>query len=141
MQLSTALGNSICDQFHVDGVVCPANLRHGIFTTAAVDNIDHNPSSTTAQGSLHGTAISLFQHPSSIDEGEERPNTPFDITATKREGLKPLPVSYTAVPPVVLPQEPAQIPQINSPKMSDGSKIANAMNLEYRYFLYLVQLT
>ena len=34
-----------------------------IFTTATVDNIDHNPSSMTATGSFHGTGISLFQHP------------------------------------------------------------------------------
>ncbi|VDI61335.1 Hypothetical predicted protein [Mytilus galloprovincialis] len=57
MQLSTALGNSICESFNTENVVCPAKLRNGIFTSAAIDNIDHNPSSTTAQGSLHGTAI------------------------------------------------------------------------------------
>ena len=28
-----------------------------IFKSSGVDNIDHNPSSTTATGSLHGTAI------------------------------------------------------------------------------------
>ena len=29
---------------------------------AVVDNIDHDPSSTTATGSFHGTSISLIQH-------------------------------------------------------------------------------
>ena len=32
------------------------------FTTAAVDNIDHNLSSTSTNDSFHGTGISLFQH-------------------------------------------------------------------------------
>jgi hypothetical protein len=46
-----------------DGVVCPAILQKGLFTTSAVDNIDHNPSPTTATISCHGTGISVFQHP------------------------------------------------------------------------------
>ena len=40
-----------------------------LFTTAAVDNIDHNPTSRTAQDSFHGTGISLFQHPSAENPG------------------------------------------------------------------------
>ena len=34
-------------QFHIEQVVCPPKLCGGVFTSAAVDNIDHNPSSTT----------------------------------------------------------------------------------------------
>lgn len=37
-----------------------------MFTVVAVDNIDHIPSSTTAKGSFHGTAISLMQHAKSV---------------------------------------------------------------------------
>ena len=44
----------------------------GIFTTSAVDNIDHNPSATTAMSSFHGTGILLFQHPSDDSRGEDR---------------------------------------------------------------------
>ena len=36
------------------------------------DNIDHNSSSNTALGALHGTAISLFQHPCHTNPGEAR---------------------------------------------------------------------
>ncbi|VDI23212.1 Hypothetical predicted protein [Mytilus galloprovincialis] len=107
MNLSTALGNSICEAFNIENVVCPAKLRSGVFTTAAVDNIDHNPSSTTTKGSLHGTAISLFQHPVPGNVGVERLTIPIDSTVSKRENLKPLPKAYTIVPPVVLPTEPA----------------------------------
>ncbi|VDI48816.1 Hypothetical predicted protein [Mytilus galloprovincialis] len=104
MQLSTALGNSICESFNTENVVCPAKLRNGLFTTAAIDNIDHNPSSTTAQGSLHGTAISIFQHPVKEGDGFERLIPPIALSAARYEHLKPLPESYTVVPPVVLPK-------------------------------------
>ena len=59
MDISTDLANSVTAQFEKEGVVCPAKLRKDVFTTAAIDNIDHNPSSTTASDSFHGTAISL----------------------------------------------------------------------------------
>ena len=44
-------------------------LKSGLFTTAAVDNIDYNPTLATAKESFHGTGISLIQHPSHIPEG------------------------------------------------------------------------
>ncbi|VDH99471.1 Hypothetical predicted protein [Mytilus galloprovincialis] len=105
MNLSTALGNSICEAFNIENVVCPAKLRSGVFTTAAVNNIYHNPSSTTAKGSLHGTVISLFQHPVPGNVGVERLTIPIDSTVSKRENLKPLPKAYTIVPPVFLRKE------------------------------------
>ncbi|KAJ8407186.1 hypothetical protein AAFF_G00288620 [Aldrovandia affinis] len=64
LQLSAQMGNSVCQQFHRERVVCPPKMRGQVFTTAAVDNIDHNPSATTSKDSFHGTAISLIQHPS-----------------------------------------------------------------------------
>jgi len=63
LTISTDLGNSICRQCHQDDVVCPLSLRKGLFTSSAVDNINHNPSSTTAHDSFHGTGVSLFQQP------------------------------------------------------------------------------
>lgn len=50
----------------IDGVWCPIKLGRGLFPTSPIDNIDHNPSSNMAQGSFHGTGISLFQN---ISEG------------------------------------------------------------------------
>ena len=57
------LATSVCDHFKSVGVVCPLSLQSGLFTVGAIDNLDHNPSSTTAQGLFHGTGISLFQFP------------------------------------------------------------------------------
>jgi hypothetical protein len=44
-------------RFVSEGVACLPKLRQGVFTTAAVDNVDHNPSSTTSKSSFHGTGI------------------------------------------------------------------------------------
>jgi hypothetical protein len=65
LEISTQLGESVLSQFMQDGVVCPAILQKGLFTTSAVDTIDHNPSAT-ATTSCHGTGISVFQNPESV---------------------------------------------------------------------------
>ena len=49
LQISTDMANGVCARFEAEQVVCPPKLRSGLFTTSAVDNIDHNPSSSTAQ--------------------------------------------------------------------------------------------
>ena len=41
----------------------------GLFTTAAVNNIDYSPSSETAKVSFDGTGISFMQHPSHLFAG------------------------------------------------------------------------
>ena len=72
LEVSAQLGDAAISKYVDDGVVCPQVLRKGIFMTSAVDNIDHNPTATTAASSFHGTSISIFQHPISKDEGEQR---------------------------------------------------------------------
>ena len=61
IELSAQVGNSACQQFHREHVVCSPKMRSNVFTKSAIDNIDHNASSTTAKRSFHGTAISLLQ--------------------------------------------------------------------------------
>ena len=63
LDISTIVGDNLCHQFEVEKAVCPLMLKKKIFTTAAIDNINHNPGSKTAQDSFHGTGVSLFQHP------------------------------------------------------------------------------
>ena len=60
MEIEDWIATSTCEQFKEDGVVSPACLRKGLFIVGALDNLDHNPSSTTSQSSFHGTGISLF---------------------------------------------------------------------------------
>ena len=73
LTLSANLGKSICAQFEEDEIVCLASLHFNIFSTFAVDNTDHNPSSRTATNSWHGTAISPTQHIYSAHDGIQRP--------------------------------------------------------------------
>ena len=49
-------------------MVCPPQLKNGVFTTPAVDNINHQTSATTAKSSFNGTGISMFQHFSNTDQ-------------------------------------------------------------------------
>ena len=65
LNLTSDISNTICEQYRVDGIVCPAKLRCGVHTSAAVDNLDYNPTSSTAKDSFHGTG-SYITHPASI---------------------------------------------------------------------------
>ena len=132
LALSTEMGNKACAQFESDCVVCPIRLRKGVFTTAAVDNIDHNPSSTTAHGSFHGTGISLFQHPTPRSPGEERcaSNENSTITSTKR--LAPLPEFYSNVKPVILPKSDPPIPK-RGQFVNACQSIQDAIQEEYKW--------
>lgn len=70
LEISAQLGEAVVAKYVEDGVVCPPILKKGLFTTSAIDNIDHNPTATTSSTSFHGTSVSVFQHINT--EGEER---------------------------------------------------------------------
>ncbi len=99
LRLSAQMGNTACKQFHQEHVVCPLKLRSKVFTSAAVDNIDHNPSSTTSKASFHGTGISLFQHPTMNGEGIDRTSL-FTEGSCVSKTVDELPQFYTDIPPV-----------------------------------------
>ncbi|KAG0725677.1 hypothetical protein GWK47_038125 [Chionoecetes opilio] len=93
--LENHLATAVCKDMKRKGVVCPVQLRFQLFTVGALDNIDHNPSSTTATGSFHGTGISLFQFPTSSNMGQSQSeislallkNTPRTIDCLKTSPL------------------------------------------------------
>ncbi len=43
LDISTALGNTVCHNYEMQAAICPPNLKAGLFSTSAIDNIDHNP--------------------------------------------------------------------------------------------------
>ena len=47
-------------EYQANALVCPVDSKKNVFTTAGIDNLDHNPSSATAESSSHGTIISSF---------------------------------------------------------------------------------
>ena len=112
LQISTAMGNRAIEMHEREGVVAPISLRFGLFTTAAVDNIDVNPKSSTASTSLHGTAASINQHINGDNVGLRR-DIPGLVTTEKK--LKILPTTYTDVLPCHLPSTIA-MPEFQEPK-------------------------
>ncbi len=104
--ISANLGEAVVCQYVDDGVVCPPALRTKLFTTSAVDNIDLNPSSTTAKTSFHGTSISVLQHPRPYHAGEQREAPMIKDDTSKVKRVPELPGSFTNVPPVHIANNP-----------------------------------
>ena len=139
LEISTQLGESVLSQFMEDGVVCPAILQKGLFTTSAVDNIDHNPSATTATISCHGTGISVFQHPVSSPFSDFR-TFEFKGQKPKSKAISCLPETYTNVKPAFLKSKPNP-PILQTPmSMSDLDYPVRNLRLEYEW-LQFVSLT
>ncbi|KAK3736786.1 hypothetical protein QZH41_011732 [Actinostola sp. cb2023] len=111
LAISTALGNELCRRYEEDNVVCPPNLRLGVFTTSAVDNIDHNPTSTTARDSFHGTGISIFQSITSDVPGTTQARVAFEEKTTTSKSVAELPKPYTEVIPAVLQNKSPPVPE------------------------------
>ena len=63
IQLENQLASAFRHDIATNDVVCLSQLYKVLFTVGAIDNLDHNPLSTTAKGSFHGTGITLFQSP------------------------------------------------------------------------------
>ena len=72
LRITQGLGEAAIDMFEEDDYVVPGNLRKGIFTIGAKDNVDKNSSSTVTKSHYHGTSLSLFQFPSAVNTGKER---------------------------------------------------------------------
>ena len=92
MSISNDIANSVCKKFEADGVVPPKMNAH-MFTIGAVDNIDHNPSSTTAKDSFHGTSISLMQEVSNEPDTCRHFTPLIDKTVQGKGIIAQLPVS------------------------------------------------
>ena len=100
LQFTTDLSNHEIQRYECEKVICPSPLRNKVFTTGCLDNIDHNPSSTSSHDSFHGTAISVTQH----------------IT-TSTSKMKTLPVYYSEIPPVSMNKD------VTAPKTQTLEKI------------------
>jgi len=134
MQISADLGNSICAQFEEEGVVCPSKLKRSLFTTANVDNIDHNPSARTAKDSFHGTAVSLTQNPSGDREGIARDRVVRSPDSPKKKTLTDLPESNTDVQPVAVQvKKDCYVPKGCKSAKPSSDLIGEGMKSEYQW--------
>ena len=78
-------------------------------TVGGVDNFDPNPSSTTAQSSFHGTAISITQFSNPDSVGDSRLDIQF-ITGDLNTNIS-LPISYSTVPAISLDVSKTSVPE------------------------------
>ena len=129
--ISTEAGNKICNHYERERAVCPPELKNGLFTTAAVDNIDYNPSSTTAHDSFHGTGISLFQHPDKDNLGTAQVFDHRPACSTQSRKLACLPESYVNIPVVTPARQDPPIPKIDGPNKADCRHMSQALKEEY----------
>ena len=113
LHLSAEMGNSVCQHFHMDHVVCPSLVKNNVFTTAVIDNIDHNPSATTAKDSFQGTRISLIQHPTSAEESVVHSVTVITGSNAGSKTVGHLPHFYAGVPPVTASVKNSAVPSTN----------------------------
>ncbi|KAJ3591760.1 hypothetical protein NHX12_006892 [Muraenolepis orangiensis] len=74
-----------------------------------INNLNHNPSSTTAKGSFHGTGISFFQFPSKSNVGHFQDGMDMPSPETKKNHW--LPDNFTTVPAVALKKANVAVPQ------------------------------
>ena len=80
-EIQNSIVTQLCAKYIKEDIVCPPALQKELFTTAAIDNIDHDPSSAVAKLSFHGTSISIVQHRESNDLYENT-NWPFKLDVT-----------------------------------------------------------
>jgi hypothetical protein len=102
LEISAQLGDAAVSQYIEDGVVCPPVMRKGLFTTSAMDNIDHSPTATTATTSFHGTIIYVFQYPTEDNQVDTR--DALLIRETKVKIVPELPDSFTSIRPAYFTQ-------------------------------------
>ena len=102
------------------------NLREGLFTTGNLDNLDHNPSSTSAQMAFHGMAISLTQHVTVDIIGTDRHQNRVLLSkeTPKTKNIKPLMETFRQVAPVTFHSDKL------SPHKTTGLAIPQSKRLE-----------
>ena len=84
-------------EYNREALLCPPQLKQGLFTITAIDNIDHIPSSAIASSSFHDTTLSIFQKVTS----ESCKNVTLKLNKDiGQEIFKTLPVYYTNIFPV-----------------------------------------
>lgn len=138
--ISTDIANKVCAMYDDEARTLPEpNLARSLFTVAAVDNIDHNPSSTTSKDSFHGTGISLMQT-SSVNEGMCRPVPEIDNNFLRKKKIQPLPAAYKNGPLVVLHRPDPVVPEVVGPVTPANLKPAMVLSKDNDWLLHLSEL-
>ena len=139
LHLENHLATAVCEDMKRKGVVCPVQLRFQLFTVGALDNIDHNPSSTTATGSFHGTGISLFQFPTSSNMGQSQSGISLALLENTTQDHR-LPENFTTVPAVALRKESVAVPRTSYDIRPISGHLDKARDKENKWLKHAISL-
>ena len=96
LRITQGLAEASIEMFEND--VVPGNMRQGIFTVGAKDNVDKDSPCAVTKSHYHGTNLSLFQFPSAANNGIERKYEKFvKINSCGSKKVKDLPRFYVDV--------------------------------------------
>ena len=59
-EIQDSTGHHFCEKYDGEKIVCRYSLKPDLFTFGAINNVDHNPASSTATSSFHITSVSTF---------------------------------------------------------------------------------
>ena len=71
LRVTQGLSVATLNLLKLEEAVIHSNLRTGLFTIGAKDNIDKSSRCTISKSRYHRTSVSLIQFPSTVDVGEE----------------------------------------------------------------------
>ena len=117
LEIRQIISNNVCVEYQEKETVYPSQLQDHLFTIVAIDNIDHNLTSATAQSLFHGTTISIFQ-----DCAVPISSPPFRLNTTKAYWCTKLslPESFTEIRPTL--EFKAETPKLTSLTVSGNQK-------------------
>ena len=122
-EIQDTITKQACQMFEEKQMVCPMTLKEGYFIQAAIDNLDHNPTSSTSKESFYGTGISLVQY---MKENELSAPFHYDPSKVSTFQSPSLPMSYTNILPTKGGKtEPDQYPDRQLPDVGLISENAN----------------
>ena len=102
--ITQGLGEALLQLLHHDDAVIPWLHRTGSFMVGAKDNIDKNAFCTISKSHYHGTSMSLFQFPSSFNDGFQRNYQQFvKVPSSRSKKVGQLPSFYTDVEEIADP--------------------------------------
>ena len=142
MNIVSHLGDRICRYYEEKRVVCPPQLKRGIFVSAAIDNVDHNTSSSSSNsGSFHGTSISIFQniYKETVEDNNEDMPLQTDFRKTNKK-IRDLPLYYTKIVHQETRTSSLQLPDMQpciATKMCGSSDDITTLHPEFQWLQHV----
>ena len=123
MEVKRGIARAVCARHAEDGVVLPTNIRHKVFTTHDVDNIDSKAQGNFSLDEFHGYALSVTNHLSHGNLGEKRAPIKLDTTDTSTPKL---PDAYMIQPPVELTHTDVFAPRLGNSEVRPSCDVRGA---------------